>query len=489
MSDTAHTYDTPVRPLEADAAHVPLRVRAPDAGRRDYVLRRLLVGGDLLVIVSAIIAANSLSPGQPASAIGWGALSLPFWVLLFHVYGLYDRDGRRISHSTVDDVPRLFHALVVGSLGMWFFYKLGPEHSLILSASIGFAAAAFVGVLVVRSAIRSLVRASTRPERTLFVGDGPVADVLARKLTAHPEYCVEPVGCLRTRDAEGRPKPCALEPLGTVEELEEVCARERIERLILLPTEDDDTLIDLIRHARGMQIRMSIVPSAMEVLGPAVEVDDVEGITVLGVNPPVLTRSSRTLKRTMDLAVAGTALVLAAPALAVIAVVVRMTSPGPALFFQDRVGQDGRHFRLLKFRTMHLDAEARTEELRALSRDPHWLHVENDPRITRAGRFLRQTSLDELPQLWNVIRGDMSLVGPRPLTPGDHANVVAGWGWRRLDLTPGITGLWQVLGRTRIPFEEMVKLDYLYVTNWSLWGDVRLLIRTLPVVLRRHGAN
>jgi exopolysaccharide biosynthesis polyprenyl glycosylphosphotransferase len=227
----------------------------------------------------------------------------------------------------------------------------------------------------------------------------------------------------------------------------------------------------------------------MEVLGPAVEVDDVEGITVLGVNPPVLTRSSRALKRTMDVVVAGAALLLAAPAMLAIAFAIKVTSPGPALFRQERVGTRGRRFRLVKFRTMVCDAEARTAELRAQSRDPNWLHLDHDPRVTRLGRFLRHTSLDELPQLWNVIRGDMSLVGPRPLTPVDHANVEHGWGWRRLELTPGITGLWQVLGRTRIPFEEMVKLDYLYVTNWSLWGDVRLLIRTLPVVLRRRGAN
>jgi lipopolysaccharide/colanic/teichoic acid biosynthesis glycosyltransferase len=123
-----------------------------------------------------------------------------------------------------------------------------------------------------------------------------------------------------------------------------------------------------------------------------------------------------------------------------------------------------------------------------LSADPHWLLIEDDPRITPIGRFLRRTSLDELPQLWNVIKGDMSLVGPRPLTPIDHQQVLP-WGRRRLHLTPGITGAWQVLGRTTIPFEEMVKLDYIYVTNWSLWGDVRLLIRTLPSVLRRRGAN
>jgi lipopolysaccharide/colanic/teichoic acid biosynthesis glycosyltransferase len=226
----------------------------------------------------------------------------------------------------------------------------------------------------------------------------------------------------------------------------------------------------------------------MDVLGPAVEIDDVEGITVLGINPPALARSSRMLKRGMDLALSSAALILTLPGLALIVLAVRLGSPGPALFAQERVGRNGRRFRLYKFRTMDVDAEARTDELRALSADPDWVLLDHDPRVTTVGRWLRRTSLDELPQLWNVIKGDMSLVGPRPLMPADHAQVTE-WGLRRLDLTPGITGLWQVLGRTTIPFAEMVKLDYLYVTNWSLWNDVRLLIRTLPAVLRRRGAN
>jgi lipopolysaccharide/colanic/teichoic acid biosynthesis glycosyltransferase len=209
---------------------------------------------------------------------------------------------------------------------------------------------------------------------------------------------------------------------------------------------------------------------------------------MFGINPPVLSRSSRWAKRGLDLIGASGALLLGAPVLLLLALLVRIDSRGPAFFRQERIGRGAQRFKLLKLRTMDSDAESRRAGLLAQSKDPGWLHLDHDPRITRLGRLLRLTSLDELPQLWNVLRGDMSLVGPRPLVPEEDSKVQP-WARGRLDLTPGITGLWQVLGRTSIPFEEMVKLDYLYVTNWTLWGDVRLILRTLPALLTRRGAN
>src|SRR5436190_17902767 len=190
----------------------------------------------------------------------------------------------------------------------------------------------------------------------------------------------------------------------------------------------------------------------------------------------------------MDIMVAAGMLLLTTPLMLVSALAIRLGSAGPDFYTQERVGRHGRKFRLVKFRTMVDGADRRESELLAQSEHPVWLLLRDDPRITTVGRWLRTTSIDELPQLWNVLRGDMSLVGPRPM-PADVQEHIDGWGERRLDLTPGITGPWQVLGRTNIPFEEMVKLDYLYVTNWTLWTDVRLLLRTLPVVLARRGAN
>jgi exopolysaccharide biosynthesis polyprenyl glycosylphosphotransferase len=266
-------------------------------------------------------------------------------------------------------------------------------------------------------------------------------------------------------------------------------ADRRIDRVVVSIEElEDPAVAELLRLCKQLALKVSIVPTQSGLIGPSAMVDHVEGIALIGIHPPVLTRSSRVAKRAIDIAGAATLLVILAPLLAVITVAVKVSSRGPVFFRQRRVGAGGRRFELVKFRTMVADAEARRAELIPLSKDPGWLHLENDPRVTPVGRLLRTTSVDELPQLWNVLKGDMSLVGPRPLIE-DEDRKVNGWRRGRLDLTPGITGLWQVLGRTSIPFDEMVKLDYLYVTNWSLWGDISLILRTLPVVLARRGAN
>jgi exopolysaccharide biosynthesis polyprenyl glycosylphosphotransferase len=250
----------------------------------------------------------------------------------------------------------------------------------------------------------------------------------------------------------------------------------------------EEKIADLVRRTTTLGIAVSAVPQLVDVLGPSVEVNDIEGVTVLGINPPALTRPSRFLKRSMDFAIAGIALLVLLPVMLAAALAVALTSKGPVFYTQVRVGRDGRRFRMYKFRTMVEGADSRVEELRADSADPAWLLLERDPRITGVGRFLRTSSIDELPQLVNVLKGEMSLVGPRPVTP-EVDGQIDGWARRRVDMAPGLTGIWQVLGRARIPFEEMVKLDYLYVTNWSLWQDLRLLVWTLPAVIKRRGVN
>jgi exopolysaccharide biosynthesis polyprenyl glycosylphosphotransferase len=357
-----------------------------------------------------------------------------------------------------------------------------------LREGVVFAAAMLTLVTIGRFCARHATTRLLGAEPALLVGGGEMAEVFVGKLDAHPECGLDVIGLLSTSHEPGS-KVLRLPVLGRTDELAAVAIRHGVARVIVSPTGlEEDELKDLLRRCRELSLKLSLLPQLSDVLGPAVEIDDVEGVTVLGVNPPWLPRSSRAVKRTMDLALASVGLLLFAPLMVVVAIAIKLDSPGPLLFRQERVGRAGRRFRLLKFRTMVADAEQRRAELLALSTDPHWLKLEHDPRISRVGRHLRHLSIDELPQLWNVLRGEMSIVGPRPLIAAEDA-LVKGWGRGRLDLTPGITGYWQVLGRTRIPFEEMVKLDYLYVMNWSLWTDLRLIMRTLPTVISRRGAN
>jgi exopolysaccharide biosynthesis polyprenyl glycosylphosphotransferase len=461
---------------------------APVRPHRDYLLRRLLVSADVAAIMLALgLASAYFSLGSVLSQLIWGLAALPIFIVLFKAYGLYDRDAKRVSHSTVDDLPWIFHALLVGTLALWLLFLYGPAPALDVTEGLVFFGVAVGAVFIARALARALSRFVIPPERVLFVGGGPVARVLARKLRLHPEYELEPIGYVDTFESSSEGSNTTLEYLGDTGDIDAVCRRAGVERvLILSPAVNPDELADLIRRLRYLDVRIGILPHIVDVLGPSVEVDDVEGITVLGMTSPSLTRSSRALKRGMDVAISFGLLVLFAPVMLFIAIPLKLT--GPVFFVQERIGQGGRRFKMLKFRTMVPDADKRRKELWEQSAHPVWLLLEHDPRITRFGRFLRHTSLDELPQLWNVLLGAMSLVGPRPMPP-DVDEHISGWGRRRLDLTPGITGLWQVLGRTNIPFEEMVKLDYLYVTNWSLWQDVRLLVHTLPAVFRRRGVN
>jgi exopolysaccharide biosynthesis polyprenyl glycosylphosphotransferase len=249
---------------------------------------------------------------------------------------------------------------------------------------------------------------------------------------------------------------------------------------------------ELVCELTELGVHVDLIPSWSDVVGARLDLHELEGMPLLTVPRPRLRRSSLRLKRALDLAVGGVALVVLAPVLAVCAIAIKLDSPGPVLFRQRRVGRNDRPFEVFKFRSMRDDADARKDEVAELNlhgggNDSGMFKIREDPRITRVGRVLRRYSLDELPQLFNIIRGDMSLVGPRPLIENEDRQV-EGRFRRRLGLTPGLTGLWQVNGRSEIPFDEMVSLDYLYVTNWTLWGDVKLLMRTFSAVFRGGGA-
>ena len=457
--------------------------------QRDSEVRRMLLVADLLALGFGLAVATVLLSDHPGELF-WGVASLPLWIVVFKAYGLYDRDTKRISHGTVDDLPWIFHAMLLGTLLLLGLFRLTPLGGIELRDLAVFALVATLAVAGLRVVARGMGASLLGPERVLLIGEGAQVETLARKLGSHPEYAVEPVGLISRRGGATAGE-AGLPLLGTFDDLdlEQVVARHRVERIVIAHEDyDDDRLFDLLCSSRELGVKLSVLPQLFEALGPSVELDDVEGVTVLGITPPVLPRSSRFLKRAMDLVGAAVLLVFAAPVIAIAAIAIKLDSPGPAFFRHTRIGRDGRRFQLLKCRTMCADAEQRRAELLAESKDPGWLHLDHDPRVTRVGRYLRHSSLDELPQLWNVLRGEMSLVGPRPIAE-DEDRQLEGWRRTRIDLTPGITGLWQVLGRANIPFEEMIKLDYLYVTNWSLWTDFSLILRTLPAVLLKRGVN
>ncbi|HWD76106.1 MAG TPA: exopolysaccharide biosynthesis polyprenyl glycosylphosphotransferase, partial [Solirubrobacteraceae bacterium] len=292
-----------------------------------------------------------------------------------------------------------------------------------------------------------------------------------------------------TVEAEGRPSSPG-QAMTMPDTLARAISERQVDRIIIAPGgHDQDDVLDVIRLLKAMGVKVSVLPRLLEVVGSSSTYEDLDGLTLLGVRQyGVLSTSSEMLKRLMDIAGAAAGLILLAPLLVVLALAVKLGSRGPVFFRQRRIGRHGEHFGMLKFRSMVPNADAIKHKLRDRNEveGGGLFKIADDPRITRAGRFLRRTSLDELPQLFNVLAGSMSLVGPRPLVEDEDA-LIEGWQRRRLAVKPGMTGMWQIFGSSRIPMEEMVKIDYLYGANWSIWLDLKILLRTVPYVLRRRG--
>jgi exopolysaccharide biosynthesis polyprenyl glycosylphosphotransferase len=465
---------------------------ASTRARRDSLRRRLLAAGDLAALAIAYAGVWLVAP--PAADVADRlvlAAVLPCWVLFNKLLGLYDRDAHLVHKSTLDELPKLALSAALGTTVVFFIappvlgIELGRPQSLL------YAAFALLAFCTIRASVRTALTRRLSPERCLIVGSGFVADTVARKLLAHPEYGVELVGFVDVADElelDIEDSSGFATRLGELDQFEELCDEFGVDRVVIaFSSISHERLIDVIRGSKKLGLEISVVPRLFEVIGHQVEVDQVEGMTLLGLRGFGRTRSSLALKRLIDVAIAGIGLLLLCPILILIAVFVRLTSRGPALFVQSRVGRGNKEFSMYKFRTMVDGAHYMKPALVHLNEaDGPMFKIEDDPRVTTVGRFLRRTSLDELPQLFNVLRGDMSLVGPRPLVPSEDVHVL-GHHRERLDLTPGLTGPWQVLGRTAIPFKEMTKLDYLYVAEWSLWNDIKLLLRTAPVVFQRRG--
>jgi exopolysaccharide biosynthesis polyprenyl glycosylphosphotransferase len=276
--------------------------------------------------------------------------------------------------------------------------------------------------------------------------------------------------------------------LGDFRSLVQIVDTHAVERVIIAPGPDgEEEILDAIRVIKALGVKVSVLPRLLEVVGSSSSFDDVNGIWLLGVRHFGLSRSSEALKRATDVIGASVAAVVLLPLLVILAAAVKLSSRGPVFFAQKRIGRQGEVFNMLKFRSMVVGADSVKDSLRGRNEAEGGLFkIDEDPRVTRVGRLMRRISLDELPQLLNVLRGEMSLVGPRPLVPDEDA-LIEGWQRRRLAVKPGMTGLWQIFGSARIPMQEMVKIDYLYGANWSIWLDMKILLRTIPYVLARRG--
>jgi exopolysaccharide biosynthesis polyprenyl glycosylphosphotransferase len=276
--------------------------------------------------------------------------------------------------------------------------------------------------------------------------------------------------------------------LGEIEGLPQILTQHEVERVIIAPgAGDEEKMLDVIRLVKALHMSVSVLPRLLEVVGSSSTFDEIDGIWLLGVRQFGLSRSSQCLKRMMDIAGSVIGLVVLAPLMLMLAIAIKLDSRGPVLFRQSRIGRRGQRFWMLKFRSMADGADQIKDALRERNEAEGGLFkITDDPRVTRVGSFLRRTSLDELPQLLSVLRGDMSLVGPRPLVQDEDA-LIEGWKRRRLAVRPGMTGQWQIFGSSRIPMNEMVKIDYMYGANWSLWLDLKILLRTIPYMLSRRG--
>jgi len=416
-------------------------------------------------------------------------LIVPWSIFVLYGFGLYRRSARSIGGAGSSEALRGLTAVSVAtwSLAVVLLFAQGDDRS--LGFLILFWAIATVAVPTARWAARKAVwKGTSYSERTVIVGAGAVGHLLAEKIGKHPEYNVRLVGFLD----DGEPVGTSSAPVpvvGHLVDLDRVIDEYQIKRVIIaFSRARHQQILNLVRTCAEHGVRVNIVPRLFEILSSRTGIDDVEGIPLLDVASVEMGRFNTMVKRIFDVIVGGLFTLIALPLLGLLAVLIKLDSRGPVFFCQERMGHGGKVFRIIKLRSMHAGAEGRRLELASLNEySGPMFKIKRDPRVTRVGRLLRKWSLDELPQLLNVMKGEMSLVGPRPLRV-EEARQCRGWTKKRLDITPGITGLWQVLGRNDIPFDEMVKLDYMYVTGWTLGWDIKILVETVPAVLAKRGA-
>jgi exopolysaccharide biosynthesis polyprenyl glycosylphosphotransferase len=462
------------------------------ARRRGSLLRRTLATGDWLTMVATLCIVTAASPQTDVGTLFWATMFSPVWILVLKLHGLYDNDHRRIRHSTLDELSSLISAAALGTLALDGLLALSPVGPLAAPSAIAVGVGALVGSFCSRAVLRFFWHRLAGAATGIVIGPAAAVAVVARRVATHPETRLHLVGYLSPRgeDDGGGTTRAGLPRLGSIGDISRVAHEQAVERVIVTEQEMSEPAAErLIEQCKAAGLALTFLPQHFGLLGPGIELNRLAELPVLDFrfsDPP---RSTVALKRGMDLAIAGALLVLLSPVLLCCALLIVLDSGLPVLFRQRRVGKDGVPFTVLKFRTMVRGAEEQLGELVDLEKlDEPAFKIADDPRVTRAGRMLRRFSLDELPQFINVVRGDMSLVGPRP----EEEAVVALYSERqriRLAVKPGMTGPMQVYGRADLTFEERLAMERDYLDNISVAGDLAILLRTPAAIARGEGAH
>jgi exopolysaccharide biosynthesis polyprenyl glycosylphosphotransferase len=419
---------------------------------------------------------------------------LAILLLLFEFKGLY-RLSRRTSWN--HQVGILISASTTGIallvVGIFGFQKYFWSRLIFLYAWVTIVVLLSLFRILLRMFLRWTWRRGMGVERVVVLGATGLAQEIMHALTFDLArgsklvgYLEDPEEQLASQYAPGDRVPC----LGNVDEIEEVVTRLAVDHVIIaLPFWAHHRLPKLVATCRHLDIEFTLAPDLYEVSFDRIDIDHLRGIPLVSLRENIIRGWNLALKRGLDLALILLVAPLWLPFWLLCAILIKLDSPGgPVLFSQERIGKGGLPFKVYKFRTMVPNAEELKQQLLAHNEaDGPLFKIKNDPRVTRVGRFLRKLSLDELPQLLNVIRGEMSLVGPRPAVP-EEVQQYSEWHRRRLEVTPGMTGLWQVMGRSNTSFDEMVRLDIYYTEHWSLLLDLRIIMLTVPAVVSGHGA-
>ena len=480
-------------PLHAGAGRPA--VAEPDI-RRHVLACRLL--GDIGALLLGLMVAQGIQQVllvlgglvQPLGPVAiFNTLAILIWLALFANAGLYD--PRRLVNA-VDEFKLVLQAVAIGTVAATFAafaLKVPTQRSWVLAAWAGCTLAVLTTRSGYRLILRSMRQSGTLVSRMLIVGAGREGRDLCRAVTRAHWLGFQVVGFLDDTRPPGLVAAGLPEVLGSSADVREAVRDHRVHAVLVAGgSVATETTERVYRDLQELPVDLHLSTGVLGVAASRVAVQRFDDVPVLGLRRVELTRWQRALKRAFDLIVAGLLVLVLSPVLLICAVAVRLSGPGPILFRQPRYGKDGTIFHVHKFRSMAADAEERQPALRAITNeaDGPLFKLHHDPRVTPVGRILRAWSLDELPQLFDVLRGHMSLVGPRPFVTHE-VRLSDPWARARLRVKPGVTGLWQVAGRHRLPFDDLVRYDLFYVENWSLAMDAFVLLRTIPAILLRSG--